>query len=69
MSHLGIDMLLSSGKSNVRGSLLGVSRQVFLTPKHENREGLISYFLWALPYLYVMNVNVRGARMREKATY
>lgn len=63
-------MMLGFGQSNLRGSLLGVSRQVFLIPKHENKEGMDLLFplLVAMPYLYVITGNMRGTRMRAKAT-
>lgn len=46
ISCLGLDKLLSSGRSNLRGGLLAACRQVFLTPGQESREGI--GLLWPL---------------------
>ena len=62
--------MLRFGQSNLGGNLLGVSRQVFLIPKHENKEGMGLLFplCVVMLYLYVITGDMRGSRMRSKAT-
>ena len=51
-----------------RQSAKGSLSKSFSLPSMRTGKGLTSYFLWALPYLYTMTVNVRGVRPRTKAT-
>ena len=51
-----------------RQSAKGSLNKSFSLPSMRTGKGLTSYFLWALPYLYTMTVNVRGVRPRTKAT-
>lgn len=61
--------LLRSGQRNLRVSLLGVSGQVFVTPKHENREEIDLPFPLHIAWSLCDDGNTVGAKERRKPSF